>query len=409
MSLNLHHPEPFIGLAALMRRAMSGENLAHLVNIAAYNPNNANMLMGMSVIFQLTGNRDMGLELQEKALKLSRLYHLPSANGKSGLKLLAIMRPGDMMDNTPVDFLLEGSDVSLDLLYVSLDMPFPESLPGYDVLIVAIGQTDENQRLLKQVGLLVRDSQHPVLNHPEKISRLSRENVSELLSSAPGIEIPHTARIDRSTLQQIYSGETAISSFLKQGNFPIIIRPVGSHAGEGLAKLDSPPAIADYLLVRTENEFNIARFVEYRNQDGLYRKYRIALIDGQPYACHMALSEHWMIHYKNAGMPESEAKRAEEASFMLHFDNDFALRHQQAFRLIGERLGLDYLVIDCGETRDGNLLIFEADNLGFVHAMDPPAIYPYKAPQMQKVFNAFYSMLRKARDKGNKQAAIQQK
>ena len=379
-----------------MRRAMSGENLAHLVNIAAYNPNNANMLMGMSVIFQLTGNREMGLELQEKALKLSRFYQLPSPTGKTGLKLLAIMRPGDMMDNTPVDFLLEGSDVSLDLLYVSMNMPFPESLPEHDVLIVAIGQTDKNQRLLEQVGQMIKSSPHQVLNHPEKISRLSRESVSELLSSAPGIEIPHTARIDRLSLQQVHIGEIPISSFLKQGNFPIIIRPLGSHAGEGLAKLDSPPAISDYLSERTENEFNIARFENYRSQDGLYRKYRIALIDGQPFACHMALSEHWMIHYKNAGMAESEAKRAEEANFMTHFKNDFAVRHQQAFRSIGERLGLDYLVIDCGETTEGKLLIFEADNLGFVHAMDPPAIYPYKARQMQKVFDAFYSMLKKA-------------
>jgi len=383
---------------------MSGENLAHLVNIAAYNPNNANMLMGMSVIFQLTGNREMGLELQEKALKLSRLYHLPSATSKTGLKLLAIMRPGDMMDNTPVDFLLEGSDASLDLLYVSMDMPFPESFPEHDVLFVAIGQTDKNQRLLEQVGQLIKSSRHPVLNHPEKISRLSRESVSELLSSTPGIEIPHTARIDRPTLQQIYSGEMSISSILKQGGFPIIIRPVGSHAGEGLAKLDHPSAISDYLSKRTENEFNIARFVEYRNQDGLYRKYRIVLIDGQPYACHMALSEHWMIHYKNAGMAESETKRAEEASFMAHFDNDFALRHQQAFRIISDCLELDYLVIDCGETTKGKLLIFEADNLGFVHAMDPVAIYPYKAPQMQKVFNAFYSMLKKAWDNSKLQS-----
>lgn len=390
-----------------MRRAMSGENLAHLVNIAAYNPNNANMLMGMSVIFQLTGNRDMGLELQEKALKLSRLYHLPSPTGESGLKLLAIMRPGDMMDNTPVDFLLEGSDVSLDLLFVSMDMPFPDSLPEHDVLIVAIGQTDENQTLLEQVGQLIKSSRHPVLNPPEKISRLSRESVSELLSSAPGIEIPHTARIDRPALQQVYNSEISIASILKQENFPIIIRPVGSHAGEGLAKLDSLSAISDYLLERTENEFNIARFVEYRNQDGLYRKYRIALIDGQPFACHMALSEHWMIHYKNTGMAESEAKRAEEASFMAHFESDFALKHQKAFSMIAERLGLDYLVIDCGETTEGKLLIFEADNLGFVHAMDPVAIYPYKAPQMQKVFNAFYSMLKRVRDKGNREAAIQ--
>lgn len=396
---NLHGPKPFMGLASLMRKVMSGENLAHLVNIAAYNPNDANMLMEMSVIFQLTGNRDMGLELQGKALKLRQLYHLPPVTGVTGMRLLAIMRPGDMMDNTPVDFLLEGSDVALELLYVSLDMPFPASLPDHDVLIVAIGQTDQNQPLLEQVEKLIHFSPRPVLNRPERISRLSRENVSRLLKSAPGIEIPITARIDRQGLQQICRGEKLISSVLEDGIFPIIIRPVGSHAGAGLAKLDSAEAIAAYLDTMTESEFNVARFVDYRGPDGLYRKCRIVLIDGKPFACHLALSDNWMIHYKNAGMSESAAKRAEEARFMADFDDDFARKHQEAFRIIGERLGLDYLVIDCAETAEGKLLIFEADNLGFVHNMDPVDIYPYKPTQMRKLFSAFYEMLLKAKDR----------
>ena len=392
---NFSDPKPFIGLASLMRMVMSGADLAHLVNLAAYNPNDANMLMEMSVIFQLTGNRDMGLELQQKALKLRQLYHLlPAAEGQTGMRLLAIMRPGDMMDNTPVDFLLEGSDVALDLLYVSLDMPFPESLPDHDVLIVAIGQSDQNQPLLEKVEKLIQSSPHPVLNRPERIALLSRESVSRLLKSTPGVEIPITARIGRQDLQQISRGDKSISTLLEEGLFPIIIRPVGSHAGTGLAKLDSSAAIADYLNTMTENEFNVARFVDYRKPDGLYRKCRIVLIGGKPFACHLAVSDNWMIHYKNAGMSESAAKRAEEASFMANFDEDFARRHNKAFSIIGERLGLDYLVIDCGETLEGNLLIFEADNLGFVHAMDPLDIYPYKQPQMRKVFSAFQEMLR---------------
>jgi hypothetical protein len=28
-----------------------------------------------------------------------------------------------------------------------------------------------------------------------------------------------------------------------------------------------------------------------------------------------------------------------------------------------------------------------------VHAMDPPDMFPYKAPQMHKVFDAFHAML----------------
>lgn len=394
------HVTPFIGIASLMRMVSSGADLSNLVNIAAYNPNDANMLMGLSIIFQLTGNREMGLELQGKALEIRQLYHLPSANNPTGIRLLAIMRPGDMMDNTPVDFLLEDTDVALDILYVSLDLPFPASLPDHDVLIVAISQSDQNQALLEQVEDLLKSSPRPILNTPDRIARLSREGVSELLKSTPGVEIPVTARIDREGLQAICRGEKSIPPLPEDTNFPFIVRPLGSHAGEGLARIDSPAAIAGYLDARPEDEFNVARFVDYRGPDGLYRKCRIVLIDGQPFACHLALSENWMIHYKNAGMEESAAKRAEEASFMANFDEDFARRHKEAFHVIGERLGLDYLIIDCGETPEGDLLIFEADNLGFIHAMDPVDIYPYKQPQMRKVFGAFYEMLRKAKDRG---------
>ena len=128
----------------------------------------------------------------------------------------------------------------------------------------------------------------------------------------------------------------------------------------------------------------------------MFRKYRIALIAGRPYACHMGVSEHWMIHYLNAGMRESAAKRAEEARFMVEFDRDFARRHARAFATLAERVGLDYFGIDCGETPEGELLIFEADVAMIVHAMDPPDLFPYKQPQMRKVFDAFRALLGRA-------------
>jgi hypothetical protein len=60
---------------------------------------------------------------------------------------------------------------------------------------------------------------------------------------------------------------------------------------------------------------------------------------------------------------------------------------------VGRRIGLDYLVIDCAETPRGELLVFEADNIGFVHATDSADVFPYKQPQMRKVFAAFRQML----------------
>jgi hypothetical protein len=387
--------EPYLGIASLLRRSLSGENLAHLVNMAAFNPDSANMLMSLSAIFQLTGSRAVGLEMQARALRIRQLYHVPNTAGQTGIRLLAIMRPGDMMDNTPVDFLLEGSDVALDILYVADALPFPALLPEHDVLFVAIGQSDPNRALLERLCGLLATAPHPVLNRPRSIMRLSRDAVSALLQSIPGTEVPVSVRVNRQDLQRVGQGAKPLAA-LGCGDFPIIARPLGSHAGIGLEKLDTAAAIAKYLDATPDEEFHIARFVDYRSADGQYRKYRIALIGGAPYACHMAISDNWMIHYKNAGMEQSAAKRAEEADFMAYFDTDFGYRHQAALRAIGERLGMDYLVIDCGETPEGGLLIFEADNLGFIHAMDPVDIFPYKQPQMRKVFSAFRAMLEKA-------------
>jgi len=388
--------QPLIGLASLMRKVLSGANLAQLVNMTAFNPYDANMLMSMSIVFQITGNRDIGLEMQGKALQLRQHFQLPPEKQPAGIRLLAILKPGDMMDNTPVDFLLEDSDIALDLLYVACDLPCPESLPEHDVILVAIGQSDQNQPLLEQVGKLIKTTTRPVLNKPERIACLSRESVSILLDSTPGVDIPLTVRIDRATLLQICHTDYPLSSVLGDGHFPIIIRPLGSHGGKGLDRIDEPSAIAPYLESTPGNEFNISRFVDYRSADGLYRKCRIALIDGRPYPGHLAISENWIIHYKDAGMAESAAKRAEEERFMLNFDEDFARRHHDAFRAIGTRLGMDYLVIDCGETPRGDLLIFEADNLGLIHAADPVDIFPYKPPRMRIVFSAFQEMLKSA-------------
>jgi hypothetical protein len=387
--------EPYIGIASLLRRSLSGENLSHLVNMAAFNPDSANMLMSLSVIFQLTGSRAVGLEMQARALQMRQLYHLPSATGRVGVRLLAIMRPGDMMDNTPVDFLLEETDVALDTLYVADDLPFPAALPECDVILVAIGQSDQNQTLLERLCGLLATSSRPVLNRPERIMHLSRDGVSALLQSIPGVEMPVALRINRQDLQQISRGAKSLAA-LGCADFPIIARPLGSQAGIGLEKLDGADAIEKYLNATPDQEFHIARFVDYRSADGLYRKYRIALIDGVPYACHMAISDNWMIHFKNAGMEASAAKRAEEASFMAGFDAGFGRRHRAACLSIAERLQMDYLVMDCAENSKGDLLVFEADNLGLIHAMDPVDIYPYKQPQMHKVFAAFHAMLGKA-------------
>jgi len=394
-------PATPIGMHALAKMAFSGTDLSplssQLIQRMVAEPENAAVLMDLATIEQLLGNRVDGLDLQARALTYRQVFHHPPAvDGAAGLRLLAFMAPGDFMANTPLEFLLEGSDVSLDLLYVLPGQPLPPSVPEHDLAFVAVGESDENQGLLRQLEPLVRAWPRPVLNAPERIARLSREGAWELLGSAPGIVMPRTLRIDRQDLSGIASGAVPIETTLGDGTFPIIARPIGSHAGQGLTKLDNPAGVAAYLKDRHEDEFYLARFVDYRSSDGQFRKYRVALVDGRPFASHMGVSDHWMIHYLNAGMRDSAEKRAEEAHFMAEFDDAFARRHETAFKALTERVGLAYFGIDCGETPEGKLLIFEVDVAMIVHDMDPPDLFPYKHPQMRKVFDAFRALLRRA-------------
>lgn len=389
-------PHRFIGLAPLMRMAFAGADLkpiaATLIAHASRDAEDANALMDLATILLLTGHRDLALSTQQEALQMQQRYHVPS-RGAPALRLLTLMSSGDLMANTPVEFLLEESDVAHDMLYVGAGIPAIESLPEHDVLFVAIGQSDDNDALLRELDGVVRDWPRPVINLPSRIAELSRDRASRLLQQAPGVAMPVCTRVDRQIVADLGRNTAALNARYPASDYPIILRPVGSHAGQGLKKVTDADEIADYLNGVPGAEFYLSRFVDYRSADGLFRKYRIILIDGKPFISHMGISAHWMIHYLNAGMADSAGKRAEEARFMASFTTQFAVRHENAFKTIAQRVGLPYVGIDCAETRAGELLIFEIDSDMIVHAMDPTDLFPYKVEPMDRLFRAFRQML----------------
>jgi hypothetical protein len=391
--------KPSIGLAALARMIFEGADLQplwnRLVERASADPGDAAALMDAATLLLLSGDRENGLGLQAQAIERSRFYRRP-APGTPGLRLLALTVAGDTMANTPLDFLLEGSDIELLTLYVGADGAVPAPLPDHDLAFVSVAESAVNQPVLRALEPVAERWKGPLVNgRPDRIAALTRDDVCALLEDAVEIVAPPTARMSRVQLADIGRDKDALGAVLPGAVFPIIVRPLDSHAGRGLEKLDGPQAIDAYLSGQAGEDFYIAPFVDYASPDGLFRKARIALIEGRPFVCHMAISPRWMVHYLNADMLENAANRDEEARFMAGFDEDFGRRHVAAFARLHERIGLDYFAIDCAETRDGRLLLFEADVAMIVHAMDPPELFAYKQPQMRKVFDAFQSMLRR--------------
>ena len=388
----------FLGLAPFLRASVAGQELRpyaeSLLAEAQQRQTDGPLWMNLSVAMQCIGERDIGLSIQSLALEQQRIFHLPAMQQPMAARLLVLMVPGDIAANIPIDCLLERTDVDLIFYYVSQPEPLALPVPEHDVVLVAISESDDNRATLLALDERLKDWPKPIINQPSRIPSVGRDAASELLHDVPGVEMPPTLRCAREALQAIADGSATLAESFPGNDYPIIVRPYDSQAGRDLARIASAEELAEYLAKVQATDFFIARFIDYSGEDGLFRKFRIALIDGQPFACHMAVSGNWMIHYTNAGMYEDANKRAEELAFMDHFD-DFVQRHRAALDEIHRRTELDYLLIDGAETRDGKLLIFEIDHTMVVHAMDSEELFPYKQQHIAKARDAFRAYLQR--------------
>ena len=388
---------PFLGMAPFLRMSIAGVDFSsmtqEMIALAEKSPEDATLWMNLAIAMMSLKHEESGLQIQNQALQMQRVYHW-HARQPTKLRVLLLMVPGNLSANIPLDCLLEDSDIDLIHYYVDPGAPHPltSPVPEHDLVMVAIGASDEQAAVLQRLENVLHDWPKPVLNSPQNVPNSERHNASILLQNVPGLVICPALHISRQSLQSVAAGEKSISDIAEDHAFPIILRPVGSHGGHGLQKVDDREAVASYLQHNEGDTFFLSRFVDYSDDDGLFRKMRLVLIDGKAYACHMGVSSNWMIHYVNAGMYEDENKRAQEARFLNEFA-DFAARHHDALDAISQRTGLEYIGIDCAETQSGELLIFEIDPAMVVHAMDDEEMFPNKQIHMHKVKTAMREML----------------
>ena len=334
--------------------------------------------MQMAHVFMLSNQHEAAAQMQARALQHQRLYRIASERTPS-LRLLVIMGPGNMQNNTPIEFVLDGSDIQTDILFLLPGEAFPETLPQHDIAFIAVGESDKNAPLLALLETQMERWPRPVINRPQAIPHCARDSCYQLLKSIPGVYMARTQRLSPGDALDM--------------DFPITLRPIDTQGGEGLQRINSVRELAAYYADHPAPAYYAAQYVDYQSADGLFRKLRIVLIDGAAYICHMAISDHWMVHYLSAGMAESAEKRLEEQRAMEGFEQDFAARLKEPLAQIARALQLDYVTIDCTQGRDGELLVFEADSRGLIHAADPVHIFPYKPAVMQKAFDAFAALL----------------
>jgi len=328
--------------------------------------------LAASELAYILRDEETSASARASALAIARVYPDPLPVGDR-LPLLLLLRDAPYAVNAPLELLLDRSRVAIHKYYVS--EPNESELPAFACTFAAFGYARDGaaqaaRAFLDRTGV-------PSINDPARFALEARETLPGALSGIPGVSVVATQRVARENLAA--------------GPRPLLVRPADSQAGEGLALVDSAQTLADHLQRFPASEYHVTPFVEYRNADGYYRKYRIIFVDGVAYPYHLAISPRWMVHYQSSPMREYDWMRAEETSFLE--TPSHAVPAWDALPAIARALDLDYFGIDATVLADGSLLVFEGDSGLLVHDEDSSDVWAFKRPHVARIREALHALI----------------
>lgn len=83
----------------------------------------AGTALDMATILLLKHRFTEGLALQREVLDGQRVFSLRSNPDQARIRVLVLVTAGDLMANTPIDFLLNDGDFGLTYLYLPVQRP----------------------------------------------------------------------------------------------------------------------------------------------------------------------------------------------------------------------------------------------------------------------------------------------
>ncbi len=344
-------------------------------------PDDAGANIAMFEIAHYRGDLERALFHQARAIAKQRVFSRIARNQRR--RVLALFGAGDWQANTPLDFLIDERTTTLHKLYLLPgDAPGDLQLPEFDVVFNAIGESEAATATLHTASDFLRERNVRCINRPEAVLNTNRVRIVEKLAGLDSCHAPAVVRIERD----------ALDARTVPVAFPIVIRPIGSHGGRAFERCEDPAALGAYRDATPADAYFVSPFIDYRNDDGYFRKYRIIIVDGEVFPYHLAISPNWMVHYYNAPMTEQAWMREEEERFLADCPTVFG-QLMDTLRAIARRLELDYVGVDCSIDRDGRLLLFEADPAMIVHLRDPEELFPYKHRYVPRIFSAVERLL----------------
>ncbi|MGH7716605.1 MAG: tetratricopeptide repeat protein, partial [Vulcanimicrobiaceae bacterium] len=318
----------------------------HLLAALSLDPDSAMAHIGMARIFAIEGDAEASLEHQRAAL---------------GNAAISVSAPGPLQDRAPRLLLLASeeqlgatagawlaeSTFSFATLIVER---FHDglTLPPHHAVFNTISDADRNPAALERARRIVTRTTVPVINSPYAVLATARTALGQRLSDVTDAIVPATCAFAR-------------NARLPDVGWPMLLRAPGFHSGQHFVRVERPDDLAAALARLPGDTLLAIGALQAQSHDGLFRKYRMMIVDGKLYPMHAAISNHWKVHYFSAEMVQHPERRAEDEAFLASPQAVLGERAMRALDAIRARLELDYGGIDFALDADGRVLVFEAN------------------------------------------------
>ena len=361
--------------------------IANFRQAVALNPRDAESINWIGGIRQRKGDVEGAKAAYAQAAQIQPLIKRPAAKFPADFRVLALYAP--FGGNTPTEYLFKDTVHDTDTLALFASREYDGELFRQNVQVVVnlISDADQAEAVLPLAADLADRLDRPIVNHPRKIQRTTRDAVAELLAEIPGCRIPKVLRLKAGADLSIATLRSAVPST------SVLARPVGTHGGDDFEKIEDPAELTAFLAQRPDADHYLIEYVDYRSDDGHFRKYRFIFVGDQVLPYHLAIGNDWKVHHVSTDMVNQLWMQREEEAFLQDPTTVFHAGHYQALRAIQHCIGLEYFGIDCGLDRDGNLVVFEVNASMLVHEHNED--FPYKGPFVIRIKSAFDAMLRK--------------
>ncbi len=188
-------------------------------------------------------------------------------------------------------------------------------------------------------------------NPPYLVMKTTRDNIYSMLQGIDRLDVPKTVKIQPRCPQDVHDT-------IKKESFeyPVIFRQAGDHGGISTIRVEDETE-QFYPFALDGRDHYLTQFVDYKNDNGIYVKYRLVVVDGEVFIRHAIFSKEWMVH-AGSQLDEKESQLYKQ-NIIKRFTKEIKPKIQPIISEIHNRLKLDYFGIDCNIDSNMKLLIFE--------------------------------------------------